>query len=291
VDVGSGSFVCSGSSVNSPSPCAQAFLTYNSIDDIVQSELYSQCVSVANANCLGYTSHEWCSAGGTSLASTSVVSFLQNLQSACSFPYRAVTGTFVFTAGSVSSSTVSALLLGDLQALTSSTPAQGLFDAYNVTVDGTTVTVLVTIFSGVPNQDPDTVAALLTALQSDPTTAFYTGNVTKFIASMSFVDNYPFVVTTTNTFTDGQIAGIVAGVLIFVVLTLVVYQLYAYYSKKAGEESDSDEDQDEEDSAVIHQRNQARYAEANKQEPQQQAQSQPQAQPVQSQDEAIVSWS
>jgi len=288
LEVGADDFTCSPPSTT-PTPCATMFVTYASIDAVVASDLYQQCLSVANVNCLGYTAHPWCAVGGTSLANQDVTSFLLNLQNACNFPLRAIRGTFVFAAGSVDAATVNDQLVSDLQSLTGTTSAQHLFEANNNTVVGTTVTAYVDIFSGVANKSPSSVANYISALLNNPNSDIHNGNVTKHLTSVSFADNYPFTANNEDNLTSGQKAGIVAGVLIFVVFVLIVYQIYAKISKRSGEEQ-SDTDDDDEDSAVIHQRNQARYAAANKeaQQPQQHA---VQSQPVQSQDEAIVAWS
>jgi len=291
-------FACSPPTTQTPTPCADMFAEYADATTLVASADYTACVSVANANCLGNTQQSWCAMGGTSLAGSNVDLFLQNLQSQCNFPYYAVQGTFVFSesvlTGGVSWADLATALLGDLASLTSTTPSQGLFQAAGVNDTDGSPTVLVNIFSGVTGKTPTSVVNYLNAAFSDPASALYNGNVTKYLVAISFSDNFPFTSPSSQLLTDGEKAGIIVGVLGFVVIVLIIYQIYASKTKHASvEESDSEED--EEDDAAIHQRNQQRYAEANKQETGATGTAvtaQPAAaQPVQSQDEAIMAWS
>jgi len=293
VNVGQDEFTCTPPE-GTVTPCRDMFAEYSTPSALTASNEYSQCVSVANANCLGLQGHAWCAAGGTS-QSSDPLEFLGNLQSACNFPYRAFHGIFVLPESSVANmSTVGEVLIHDLITFTGvqTTIENPVFILVNVTELAPNTVITLDLMTG-GNKSPGEIVGFLSSIFSN--SEWKRGNVTRFVTSMSFSQNFPFSSDGGTTLSAAQRGGIVAGVLIFIAFLLIVYQIYAHHSKR-GEESDSDED--EEDDKVIHQRNQQRYIAAQKQQPEQVASGNSHGQhhsgsvhPLQNKDEAIAQWS
>jgi len=221
------------------------FVEYDSVDAVVASADYTQCVSVANANCLGFTSHPFCAAGQKA-NSADPLSFLFELETTCSFPRRSVRGTYTFTSDVAAGvGTLNADLVTDLQTVIGN--EANLLEAFgSPVVAASGVTAQVDVFSGVATKTPEGVENLVTALLNDPTSDLHKGTVTKYLTGVTFVQLYPELVAQEHSaqFTNAQKAGIVAGVLVVVALFLIVYQIYAYLATRAGEVADDDDDDD-----------------------------------------------
>jgi len=228
------------------------FVKYDNIDDLVSSPEYTNCKSVANANCLGYTSHPFCALGGVSIADPR--QFLSTLESTCSFPVRSIRAVFSFSdpTHQLSWATLNTSLVSNLNQYTGVPAGSTLFLPVGAPVatsaDGSTFTQTVDILSGVTGKTPQGTQNFIIALIRDPTSAFHTGNVTKYLDSsgpVEFNSLYPelTVARSSPELTAAQKAGVVAGVLICIVALVGVYQCYAHYTMK--DEDDDDDDEEE----------------------------------------------